>query len=268
MIKRQGLNFVNLPDEEFDNPLGEDTSVMRTTSLPSMLDILSRNYAYHNKFARMYEIAKVYIPVEGQVLPEEPKMLVLGAYGSNENFFTLKGELEAVFATLRTKKASYKAVCNNPSFHPGRCAEVSMDGVVLGYMGQIHPLVASNYGMDCEVYCAEINFTTLMDMLLPDATYPPLPKYPAVTRDLSVVCDETLTVGKAEETITAAAGKLLRNVKLFDIYRGANIGEGKKSLAFSLELRADDRTLTDEESEKVISNILKALAEKLDAVLR
>jgi phenylalanyl-tRNA synthetase beta chain len=143
-----------------------------------------------------------------------------------------------------------------------------MDGVVLGYMGQIHPLAASNYGMDCEVYCAEMNFTTLMEMLLPDATYTPLPKYPAVTRDLSVVCDEALTVGKAEETISAAAGKLLRNVKLFDIYRGANLGEGKKSLAFSLELRADDHTLTDADTEPVITKVLAALEKECGATLR
>ena len=253
---------------KIQNPLGEDTSVMRTIVLPSMLDILSRNNAYHNKSVRLYEIGKVYMPVEGKVLPEEPKMLVLGAYGAGENFFTLKGELEAVFAALRTKKASYKSVSNNPSFHPGRCAEVSMDGVVLGYMGQIHPLVAANYGMECEVYCAEINFTKLHDMLLPDATYTPLPKYPAVTRDLSVVCDEALTVAEAEAAITAAAGKLLRSVKLFDIYRGANLGEGKKSLAFSLELRADDRTLTDADTEPVISKVLAALETQCGATLR
>ena len=143
-----------------------------------------------------------------------------------------------------------------------------MDGEVLGYMGQIHPLVAANYGMECEVYCAEISFTKLMARLLPDATYSPLPKYPAVTRDLSFVCDEALTVAKAEQTITAAAGKLLRSVKLFDIYRGANLGEGKKSLAFSLELRADDRTLTDSDSEAVTVKVLAALKDKLNAVLR
>ena len=253
---------------KIQNPLGEDTSVMRTVVLPSMLDILSRNNAYHNKSARMYEIAKVYLPVENQLLPEEPKMLVLGTYGPKESFFSLKGELEAVFAALRTKKASYKAVSNNPSFHPGRCAEVSMDGVVLGYMGQIHPLVASNYGMECEVYCAEISFTKLMDLLLPNATYTPLPKYPAVTRDLSVVCDEALTVAEAEGTITLAAGKLLRSVKLFDIYRGANLGDGKKSLAFSLELRSDDHTLTDADTEPVITKVLSALESECGATLR
>ena len=216
----------------------------------------------------MYEIAKVYLPNQNDTLPEEPKMLVLGTYGAKENFFTLKGELEAIFAALRTKKASYAAVSTNPSFHPGRCAEVSMDGVVLGYLGQVHPLVAANYGMDCEVYCAEISFSKLMDMLLPDATYTPLPKYPAVTRDLSIVCDESLTVAQAEQTITAAAGKLLRNVKLFDIYRGTNLGEGKKSLAFSLELRADDHTLTDADTEPVISKVLTALQNECGAILR
>ena len=253
---------------KIQNPLGEDTSVMRTMVLPSMLEILARNYAYHNKSVRMYEIGKVYLPVEGEALPEEPKMLILGTYGANENFFTLKGELEAIFASLRTKKASYTAVKNNPSFHPGRCAEVSIDGVVLGYIGQIHPLVAANYGMDCEVYCAEISFSKLAEMLLPDATYIPLPKYPAVTRDLSIVCDEALTVAQAENTIANAAGKLLRNVKLFDIYRGANLGEGKKSLAFSLELRADDHTLTDADTEPVITKVLAALSEECGATLR
>ena len=253
---------------KIQNPLGEDTSVMRTMVLPSMLEILGRNYAYHNKSVRMYEIGKVYLPVEGEALPEEPKMLILGTYGANENFFTLKGELEAIFASLRTKKASYTAVKNNPSFHPGRCAEVSIDGVVLGYIGQIHPLVAANYGMDCEVYCAEISFSKLAEMLLPDATYIPLPKYPAVTRDLSIVCDEALTVAQAENTIANAAGKLLRNVKLFDIYRGANLGEGKKSLAFSLELRADDHTLTDADTEPVITRVLAALSEECGATLR
>ena len=250
------------------NPLGEDTSIMRTIALPSMMDILSRNNAYHNKAVKLYEIAKVYLPVEGQALPEEPKMLLLGTYGANENFFTLKGELEAVFAGLRLKKASYAAVKNNPSYHPGRCASVSIDGVEVGVMGQVHPLVAKNYGIDVDVYCAEINFTKLLGCLLPDATYTPLPKYPSVTRDLSLICDEAVTVADAENVITAAAGKLLRGVKLFDIYRGVGVPEGKKSMAFSLELRADDRTLTDTDSEAVVSKVLTALKDKLDAILR
>ena len=250
------------------NPLGEDTSIMRTIAVPSMLDILSRNNAYHNKNVKLYELAKIYLPTEGQVLPQEPKMLVLGTYGEGATFFSMKGELEAIFAGLRVKKASYTAVRNNPTYHPGRCAMVTVDGIELGYMGQIHPLVAKNYGMDVDVYCAEINFTKLFDLRLPDVTYTPLPKYPTVSRDLSLVCDEAVTVAQAEDVITASAGKLLRDVKLFDIYRGTGVPEGKKSMAFSLELRADDRTLTDADSEAVVSKVLAALSEKLGAILR
>ena len=250
------------------NPLGEDTSIMRTIALPSMLDILSRNNAYHNKSAKLYELAKIYLPVEDQALPEEPKMLLLGTYGANENFYTLKGELEAIMTGLRLPKASYTAVQDNPSYHPGRCAMVSVDGVELGYMGQVHPLVAKNYGFDGEVYCAEINFTKAFQLRLPEPTFTPLPKYPAVSRDLALICDEEITVAQVEDVIVATAGKLLRQVKLFDVYRGVGVPEGKKSLAFSLELRADDRTLTDADSEAVTTKVLSALAEKLNAVLR
>lgn len=250
------------------NPLGEDTSIMRTIALPSMLDILSRNNAYHNKSAKLYELAKIYLPVEDQALPEEPKMLLLGTYGANENFYTLKGELEAIMTGLRLPKASYTAVQDNPSYHPGRCAMVSVNGVELGYMGQVHPLVAKNYGFDGEVYCAEINFTKAFQLRLPEPTFVPLPKYPAVSRDLALICDEEITVAQVEDVIVAAAGKLLRQVKLFDVYRGVGVPEGKKSLAFSLELRADDRTLTDADSEAVTAKVLSALAEKLNAVLR
>lgn len=135
-------------------------------------------------------------------------------------------------------------------------------------MGQVHPLVVNNYGMDCEVYCAELNLSALMELRLPEPTYTPLPKYPAVMRDLALVCDEEVTVAQAEDVITGAAGKLLRSVKLFDIYRGTGVPEGKKSMAFSLELRSDERTLTDADSEGVMSKVLASLKEKLNAVLR
>ena len=250
------------------NPLGEDTSVMRTIALPSMLEILARNNAYHNKAVKLYEIAKVYLPTEGQMLPQEPKKLVLGTYGSGETFFTLKGEIEAIFAGLRIRKAEYAAEKQNPSYHPGRCASITVDGVCVGVMGQVHPLVVNNYGMDCEVYCAELNLSALMELRLPEPTYTPLPKYPAVMRDLALVCDEEVTVAQAEDVITGAAGKLLRSVKLFDIYRGTGVPEGKKSMAFSLELRSDERTLTDADSEGVMSKVLASLKEKLNAVLR
>ena len=253
---------------KIQNPLGEDTSIMRTIALPSMLEILAKNNAYHNKAAKLYELAKIYLPVEGQVLPEEPKMLVLGAYGQKESFFTIKGELEAIFKGLNMPKASYVAVKDNPSYHPGRCATVSIGDVMLGYIGQVHPLVAKNYGIDTDVYCAEINFSAMFDLRLPDPTFTPLPKYPSVLRDISLICDEAVTVAQIESVIEKSAGKLLRSVRLFDIYRGVGVAEGKKSMAFSLELRADDRTLTDSDSEGVVSKVLAALKAELDAVLR
>ncbi|MBE7001353.1 MAG: phenylalanine--tRNA ligase subunit beta [Ruminococcaceae bacterium] len=250
------------------NPLGEDTSIMRTTALPSMLDILSRNNAYHNKAAKLYEMAKIYLPAEGKVLPEEPKILVLGTYGDDADFFTIKGELETIFKGLRMPKATYTAEKNNPSYHPGRCARVTVAGVDVGYVGQIHPLVAENYDIDAEIYCAEINFTSLLALRLPEPTYVPLPKYPAVSRDLSLVCDENIPVADVENIIEKAAGKLLKSIRLFDIYRGTGVPEGKKSLAFSLELRAEDRTLTDTDSEQVVSKILGSLKETIGAILR
>ena len=253
---------------KIQNPLGEDTSIMRTIVLPSMLDILARNSNYHNKAAKLYELAKIYLPVDGQVLPEEPKMLVMGTYGEGESFFTLKGELDAVLAGLRLPKATYTADATNPSYHPGRCAKVSMNGIDLGYMGQVHPSVAKNYGIDSEVYCVEINFTALFDLKLPDPTYTPLPKYPTVSRDLAVLCDDAVTVAQIEEVITAASGKLLRNIRLFDIYRGTGVPEGKKSMAFSLDLRADDRTLTDTDCEQVFDKVLNALSQQLNATRR
>ena len=250
------------------NPLGEDTSIMRTIALPSMLDILSRNYAYHNKNVRLYELAKIYLPTEGLCLPAEPKMLTLGAYGDGVTFFSVKGQLEAILSGLRLPKATFTAVKDNPSFHPGRCAAISMNGEFLGYMGQVHPLVCKNYGLDTEVYCVEIDFSKAFSMMLPEPTFTPLPKYPAVTRDLSLLCDESVTIAELQDVITAAGGKLLRRVDLFDIYRGKGVAEGKKSVAFSLVLRADDRTLTDADSEGVTSKVLAALEAKLGAVLR
>ena len=253
---------------KIQNPLGEDTSIMRTIVLPSMLEILGRNNAYHNKAAKLYEIAKVYLPQEGEKLPREPKMLMSGTYGAKENFFTLKGELEAIFAGLRMKKVEYTAEKGNPSYHPGRCAALSVEGVQIGVMGQIHPLVARNFGLDGEIYCAELNFSEMLNHLLPAPTYGPLHRYPAVSPDLALVRRDAVTVAQAEKVISEAAGKLLRDVQLFDIYRGVGVPTGKKSMAFSLELRAADRTLTDADSEGVTRKVLTALEEKLGAALR
>lgn len=250
------------------NPLGEDTSVMRTTSLPCMLETLARNNAHRNKAAKLYELAKIYLPVEGEDLPKEDVILTLGSYGENEDFFSLKGEVEALLRCLNVKPHTVVAQKENPSYHPGRCADLYVEGQYVGVFGQVHPLVAANYGISSEIYCAELNFTALMTLLAPEALYRPLPKFPSVERDLALVCDETLTAAQVEAVIASAGGTLLRSVKLFDLYRGKGIPEGKKSLAFALELRADDRTLTDADSDGVVKNILTALNEKLGVILR
>lgn len=250
------------------NPLGEDASIMRTVALPSMLAILARNNAYHNDAVKLYELAKVYLPKPGQTLPDEPKHLALGTYGEHEDFFKMKGEIEAFLRGMNVPKARYTAEKHDPTFHPGRCARVSVGGVDLGCFGQIHPLVARSYGIDGEIFAAELNFTALLSLQLPEKTYTPLPKYPAVTRDIAVVCDEAVTVAALSDCIRAAGGKLLRSVELFDIYRGKGIASGSKSAAFRLTLRADDRTLTDADSDGVVSAVLAALEKELNAELR
>ena len=249
------------------NPLGEDASIMRTIALPSMLAILARNNAYHNAACKLYEMAKVYHKTQA-TLPDEPKHLVLGTYGEGEDFFTLKGEIETILRGMNLLPASYSAVTDDPSYHPGRCARVTIAGQDVGIFGQIHPLVAANYGIDAEIYAAELNFSALCTLQAPPAVYTPLPKYPAVTRDIAVVCDEAITVAALSDCIGQAGGKLLRDVRLFDIYRGKGIAAGKKSVAFSLTLRADDRTLTDADSDAEVGAVLAALEAKLGATLR
>ncbi len=250
------------------NPLGEDTSIMRTIILPSMLDILSRNYAMKNKGVKLYELGRVYLPVDGQDLPDEPRHLIFGTYGEHETFFTMKGEIDALLELLNVKPAEYVANRENPSYHPGRCADILIDGKLAGTIGQIHPLVAETYGIGGEVYVADLDFTTIEASLAEERVFHSLPRFPAVTRDLALVCDEALTVGELERCISGAAGKLLRKINLFDIYRGPGVPMGKKSVAFSLELRADDRTLTDEDSTGVVERVLKALKEEKDVTLR
>lgn len=249
------------------NPLGEDTSIMRTTILPSMLEIIARNHSYRNKSARLYELGKIYLPREDG-LADEPKYLSLGAYGDGVDFFSFKGSIETLLHELRITDVKYVACADNDSYHPGRCAKVYAGETYLGVFGQIHPLVAANYGMDTEVYTAELSFDAMYEKRGDIPVYQPLPKFPAVTRDIAVVCDEAVTVGALEESIRRGAKGLLKDVSLFDIYRGSGVAIGKKSVAFNLVLRADDRSLTGEEADEDVQSILAALKADHNAVLR
>ncbi len=249
------------------NPLGEDTSCMRTTTLPSMLEVLARNWNARNKDVRLYEFAKVYNK-RADGLADEPKVITLGAYGEDMDFYTLKGVVEELCDALRITGAEYAPVKDNPSYHPGRCAELVIDGESIGVFGQVHPLVARNYGVNAELYAAELSFPKLFAHRTTEVYYSPLPRFPAVTRDISIVCDEQLTAGELEKCIRRAGGEYLKDVEVFDVYKGANIPEGKKSISFSLALRADDQTLTDSHADEAVAGILAALEEEYGVKLR
>ena len=248
------------------NPLGEDTSIMRTTTLPSMLEILARNYNFRNKSARLYELGRIYLP-RADGLADEPKVLSLGAYGDID-FFGLKGVVEALLHSIRVGGVSYQACRDNASYHPGRCATVCVGGEQIGVLGQIHPTVCANYGVDTALYCAELSFEALMRFQGPEPEYVPLPKFPSVARDIAVVCDASIPVATLENCISRGARGLLKEVELFDIYTGAPIPAGKKSVAFNLTLRSDERSLTAAEADEDVKSVLELLQKELGAVLR
>ena len=249
------------------NPLGEDTSIMRTTILPSMLEILTRNYNYRNKSAALYEIGRIYRK-RADGLADEPKIVSLGAYGPEMDFFVLKGWVENLLADLGAAKPHFVQERLNPSYHPGRCARVFVGETEIGVLGQIHPQVASNYGVDAELYCAELRFDALLSVKGGIPVFKPLPRFPAVTRDIAVVCGAEVPVGDMTEAILAGGGQYLKGCTLFDVYTGHHIAEGMKSVAFSLTMRAEDQTLTDEHAEETVKKVLQLLKEKFNAVMR
>ena len=250
------------------NPLGEDTSVMRTTALPSMLGVLSTNLSRRNMEAKLYEMATVYKKQPGKMLADERTVLTLGAYGGDVDFFALKGAVEALLCAARTPDVRFTADTETAAFHPGRCAAVWSGDTRLGTLGQIHPDVCAAYGLDGATYCAEIDVVLLHDLEGTEPVYTPLPRFPAITRDIAVVCDASVPVGELTECIRKAEKNVLRGVKLFDVYTGVGIPEGKKSVAFSLTLRSDDGTLTDDHAEEAVRAVLDALRESFGAVIR
>ena len=250
------------------NPLGEDTSVMRTTALPSMLGVLSTNLSRRNMEAKLYEMATVYKKQPGKMLADERAVLTLGAYGGDVDFFALKGAVEALLCAARTPDVRFTADTETAAFHPGRCAAVWSGDTRLGTLGQIHPDVCAAYGLDGATYCAEIDVVLLHDLEGTEPVYTPLPRFPAITRDIAVVCDAAVPVGELTECIRKAEKNVLRGVKLFDVYTGVGIPEGKKSVAFSLTLRSDDGTLTDDHAEEAVRAVLDALRENFGAVIR
>lgn len=270
------------------NPLGEDTSVMRTSTIPSMLDVLSFNYNNRNEKACLFEISKEYIPVEEKrsyqggdaflvnsgkprheyeyQLPDELQRLTIGMYGGNADFYTLKGIIEQIFAELNIKDVEYIRACDCEIFdekyalHPGRSAVILKNGKHLGIMGEIHPEVQDNYELGAKTYVAKLNIPELMETANEKITYRPLPKFPATTRDLSLIVDDEVPVAELEKAIRGAVGKILEKVTLFDVYKGKQIEDGKKSVSYSIFMRSHEGTLTDEQADSAMKKALKALA--------
>ncbi len=251
------------------NPLGEDTSVMRTTIYPSMLEVLGRNYNNRNASAALFEIGKEFIPkATPEELPEEIEVIAMGMYGEGVDYYSLKGVLEVLLNEFGVTDTDTEPVRDDPVFHPGRCARVTRDGVLLATLGEVHPEVAANYEIGARAYLCRVDLAALRRLSrVRDRVYRSLPRFPASARDLALVCDDSLPMLTLEKAIRRAAGDILESVELFDFYKGEQIPEGKKSLAFALTLRASDHTLTDAEVSAAMERALKAV-EDLGAQLR
>ena len=250
------------------NPLGEDRSVMRTTPMPSMLEVMATNAARRNPSVRLYERAKVFHPLADSPLADEELWLVLGEYGGGADFFQLKGCVEAILKDARVENAVFTAESGEAAFHPGRCARITADGETIGLIGQVHPVVCQTYGLDSGSFYAQLNVAAMRAHQGPERTFKALPRFPAVSRDIALVCKDDVSVAELTDTITAAGRPYLEDVKLFDVYKGAPIPEGCKSVAFSLTLRAADQTLTENQATETMNAVLTALKEKNGAVIR
>ncbi len=250
------------------NPLGEDRSVMRTTPMPSMLEIMANNAARRNPSVRLYERAKVFHPLADSPLADEELWLVLGEYGAGADFFQLKGCVEAILKDARVQDTAFTAESGEAAFHPGRCARITAGGETIGLMGQVHPTVCQTYGLDSGSFYAQLNVAAMRAHQGPERTFTALPRFPAVSRDIALVCADQVSVAELVDTITAAGRPYLENVKFFDVYKGAPIPAGQKSVAFSLTLRAADQTLTEDHATETMNAILTALKEKNGASIR
>ena len=251
------------------NPLGEDFSIMRTVSVHGLLTSLGTNYNHRNKSVKLYELGNVYLPKSLPLteLPDERKKLTLGMYDAGD-FFTMKGTIENFFERVgMKKKPEYDPKAGVPYLHPGRQAKIIYDGVEVGFLGELHPQAAKNYEIGTRAYIAVLDMPALTPMCSFDYKYKGVAKFPAVTRDLSMVVPKEVMVGSIEKMIEECGGKLLEKVTLFDVYEGDQIDRGFKSVAYSVTFRASDRTLSEEDINGVMQKILKGL-ESMGIVLR
>lgn len=244
------------------NPLGEDTSIMRVSAIPSMLETVSKNIAARNLSGKFYEIATEYIPTKKGLLPDENQQIMMAIYGDNTDFYELKGYLDGLLSSMNCNNCRYIPCKNNPSFHPGITAEIVFSDGTAGIIGEIHPSVLKNYKIGTKVFLARISLSSLEKNLKKEKLYSPLPKFPSSTRDLALVCDSQVLSSDILDIIRANGGENLVKVSLFDVYTGGQLPNGKKSLAYNLIFRNNDKTLNDKDCDDAVNNILNALSQK------
>ena len=254
------------------NPLSEDYTIMRPTTFPSMMQTLSTNNAKKNKEVGLFDISRVYKDVDNQIskgnTPVEEMVITLGLYGENVDFYSLKGLVETVLQSASVLRYEVFAEKQNPSYHPGKTAKITVGNDVIAIFGEVHPIVSENYDISNKVYIAEISLDKLVKYAKVDRKYIEVPKYPAVERDIAMVLDEDIEVGQIEKIITKKSKKILEEIKLFDVYRNEKLGLNKKSVAYSLKFRSKDKTLTDDEINSTMNEIVTELEKNLKAELR
>ncbi|QUH20284.1 phenylalanine--tRNA ligase subunit beta [Alkaliphilus sp. B6464] len=275
-VSPKTIDMINLDENSIKrnmvkliNPLGDETSVMRTSLLPNILEVAARNTNRKVEDFRAFEIGQIFITKTDkmQELPLEIPSLVMAMYGK-EDFFTLKGIVETLLDGLGIKEYEFIVEKNNSSYHPGRCANVIVQDRVLGTIGELHPIVIENYDLNQRCYCGELDFSILADITNMERLYESLPKYPAITRDFAVVVKDDVLVKEIEDIIKAQGGDILESFKLFDVYQGSQIKDGFKSIAYTITYRNKERTLTDDEVNVAHNRILADISKKLDGALR
>lgn len=255
---------------ELLNPLGEEYSVMRTTLVANMLEVLGRNFNRSIETATAFEIGNLFIPKQVPVteLPIEKKNLTIGKYGSGVDFFEIKGIVCNLLDRMGIVGYQFETEKHNTTYHPGRCANIIWGEHVLGTIGEVHPTVLENYDIKTKAYIADLDFNILLQITRMDRIYKALPKYPAISRDIALIVDESLQARQIDDVIKKYGGQYLEDGHVFDVYKGKQIPEGKKSVAYTMTFRAENRTLTDEEIKDVYDKILSKLKEELEAELR
>jgi len=268
------FDMLNLPKDDklrnavvITNPLGEDFSIMRTTTIPQMLQVINMNYNRKVDEGRFFEISYVYLPREGEMLPDEKKMLTIGMYG-NTDFYDIKGIVEQLILRMNIQNAEFIAEKNNPVFHPGKTARVVIGDETAGYVGEIHPDVADNFDCPYDTYIAVLEIKKLVDNADMVREYKPLPRYPAVSRDIAILINDNIPVRDIEKALKRKGGEYLEEIKLFDVYKGEQVPEGKKSVAYTLVFRSPDRTLVDDEVNRAVGDMINELKMEFGAVLR